>query len=428
MKFIADFHIHSKFSRATSKDMEFEIIARWAKIKGVKLVGTGDFTHPEWFYLIKEKLVPKDNGFLVLKEPGTLLNGPLKDVSFSTEDTYFILSGEVSLIYQKGGTVRKVHIFILSPSIESSEKINRALERFGKLSSDGRPILGLDAKDFVSIVLKVCPDCMIIPAHIWTPWFSLLGSFSGFDSVKECFEDITPYITALETGLSSDPAMNWRLSALDNFSLVSNSDAHSPDRIGREANLFDCDFNYQSLRKVLKTKDKNRFLLTIEFFPEEGKYHYDGHRVCNVCLHPIESRKENLQCPVCGKRLTIGVLHRVEELADRKEGEIPPNSVPFVKLIPLNEILGEIMSKAPDSKSVYDEYRRLVKTLGDEISILYEIPIKDIERKGSELLAFAIESMRNGKVETIPGYDGVYGKIKVKMEKVKDEGEQLKLF
>ncbi len=428
MRFIADFHIHSKFSRATSKDMEFEIIARWAKIKGVKLVGTGDFTHPEWFYLIKEKLVQKDNGFLVLKEPGSIPNGPLKDVKFSPEDAYFILSGEVSLIYQKGGMVRKVHIFILSPSIESSEKINRNLERFGKLSSDGRPMLGLDAKDFVSLVLKVCPDCMIIPAHIWTPWFSLLGSFSGFDSVKECFEDMTPYITALETGLSSDPAMNWRLSTLDNFSLVSNSDAHSPDRIGREANLFDCDFNYQSLRKVLKTKDKNKFLMTIEFFPEEGKYHYDGHRACNVCLHPLESRKKNLQCPVCGRRLTIGVLHRVEELADRKEGENPPNSIPFVKLIPLNEILGEIMGKASDSKSVFDEYHRLVKVLGDEISILNEIPIKEIERKGGELLATAIEAMRKGKVETVPGYDGVYGKIKVILEKERKEGKQLKLF
>lgn len=428
MKFIADFHIHSKFSRATSKDMEFEIIARWAKIKGVKLIGTGDFTHPEWFYLIKEKLIQKDNGFLVLKDPGTLLNSPLKDIPFSPEDTYFVLSGEVSLIYQKGGMVRKVHILILSPSIESSEKINRNLERFGKLSSDGRPVLGMDAKDFVSLVLKICPDCMIIPAHIWTPWFSLLGSFSGFDSVKECFEDMTPYITALETGLSSDPAMNWRLSSLDNFSLVSNSDAHSPDRIGREANLFDCDFNFHTIRKVLKSKDRSKFLMTIEFFPEEGKYHYDGHRACNVSLHPVESIKKNLQCPVCGKKLTIGVLHRVEELADRREGEVPPNSIPFVKLVPLNEILGEIMGKASDSKSVYEEYHRIVKSLGDEISILYEIPVKDIERKGGELLASAIESMRKGKVETIPGYDGVYGKIKVKVEREKEEGEQLKLF
>lgn len=428
MKFFADFHIHSKFSRATSKDMEFEVIARWAKIKGVKLVGTGDFTHPEWFYLIKEKLVQRENGFLVLKDPGTLSNGPLRDFPFSSEDIHFVLSGEVSLIYQKGGMVRKVHIFILSPSIESSERVNRALEKFGKLSSDGRPMLGLDAKDFVSIILKVCPDCMIIPAHIWTPWFSLLGSFSGFDSVKECFEDMTPYITALETGLSSDPAMNWRLSFLDNFSLVSNSDAHSPDRIGREANLFDCDFNYHTLRKVLKTKDKNKFLMTIEFFPEEGKYHYDGHRACNVCLHPVDSKKKNLQCPVCGKRLTIGVLHRVEELADRKEGEIPPNAIPFVKLIPLNEIIAEIMGKSSDSKSVLDEYYRLIKTLGDEISILYEIPVKEIEKKGGEMLSSAIESMREGKVEAIPGYDGAYGKIKVIVERAKEEGEQLKLF
>lgn len=428
MRFVADFHIHSKFSRATSKDMEFEIIARWAKIKGVKLVGTGDFTHPEWFYLIKEKLIQNENGFLILKDPGILPDGPLKDIPFSTEDTYFILSGEASLIYQKGGMVRRVHIFIISPSIESSEKINRALERFGKLSSDGRPTLGLDAKDFVNLVLRICPDCMIIPAHIWTPWFSLLGSFSGFDSVKECFEDMTPYITALETGLSSDPAMNWRLSSLDQFSLVSNSDAHSPDRIGREANIFDCDFNYQSIRKVLKTKDRNKFLMTIEFFPEEGKYHFDGHRACNVCLHPVESKKKNLQCPVCGKRLTIGVLHRVEELADRKAGEVPSNAIPFVKLIPLNEILAEIMGKTSDSKSVHDEYYRIIKILGDEISILYEISIKDIERKGGELLASAIESMRNGKVKTMPGYDGVYGKIKILMENVKEEGEQLKLF
>ncbi len=429
MKFVSDFHIHSKFSRATSKEMELEIIARWAKVKGVKLVGTGDFTHPEWFYLIKEKLIGKENGFFVLKDPGVLSTGPLQDIPFSPEDTHFVLSGEVSLIYQKNGLLRKVHILILSPSIESCEKISRSIERFGKLSSDGRPVLGLDAKDLVSILLRVAPDCAIIPAHIWTPWFSLLGSFSGFDSVKECFEELTPYITALETGLSSDPAMNWRLSSLDSFSLVSNSDAHSPDRIGREANLFDCDFDYYAVKNALKTKDKSKFLKTIEFFPEEGKYHYDGHRICNVCMHPSESRKNNLQCPVCGKRLTIGVLHRVEELADRREGEIPSNSIPFVRLIPLNEILGELEGKSPDAKCILEEYRRLIKIFGDEISVLHEIPLEDIEKRGSEKLSLAIKSMREGKIETIPGFDGVYGKIKVITEsRVKKEGEQLKLF
>ncbi|MGQ9618786.1 MAG: endonuclease Q family protein [Candidatus Aminicenantia bacterium] len=429
MRFFVDFHIHSKFSRATSKDMEFEVIVRWAKLKGIKLIGTGDFTHPEWLYLIKEKLVQKDNGFLVLKDTGVVGNGPFKDLSIFPEDTYFILSSEVSLIYQKSGMVRKIHLMILAPSVDFCEKINRSIERFGKLTSDGRPMLGLDAKSFLEIILTVCPDCMVIPAHIWTPWFSLLGSFSGFNSVKECFEELTPYITALETGLSSDPAMNWRLSSLDAFSLVSNSDAHSPDRIGREANLFNCDFNFHTVKSALEKKDKDKFLMTIEFFPEEGKYHFDGHRACNVRLHPSESRKSNLLCPVCGKKLTIGVLHRVEELADREQGFIASNSIPFIKLVPLNEVLGEVMGKASDSKAVLDEYFRLIRLFGNELSFLIEVPIEEIERKGGPDIALAISSMREGKVETSPGYDGVYGKIRVLSEKYKEkEGEQLKLF
>jgi len=277
MKFVADFHIHSKYSRATSRDMDLESLDRWARIKGIKVLGTGDFSHPEWLKSLKEKLEPAEPGLFKLKKQD---NG-----------TRFILTNEISCIYSKSNRVRKIHVLIFAPSFEAVEKINTQLSWVGNLRSDGRPILGLDAKELAKIVLDSSQDCLVIPAHAWTPWFSIFGSKSGFDSIKECFEEYSKYIYAIETGLSSDPSMNWRLSALDKITLISNSDSHSPRKIGREANVFDTDLSYGSIAEAIKTKNPQKFLYTDEFFPEEGKYHYDGHRLCNICLSPRNQKK-----------------------------------------------------------------------------------------------------------------------------------------
>ncbi|MEE8377479.1 MAG: endonuclease Q family protein, partial [Candidatus Aminicenantaceae bacterium] len=282
MRYIADIHIHSKFSRATARDMTLDTLAHWAKIKGIQLLATADFTHPEWFFLMKDKLEPSGNGFFRMKDIQRPENEQLQSFQVAPDDMSFILSTEISFIYSKTGKVRKVHLLVLAPDFESVETINGKLTGIGNLGSDGRPILGMDAKEFVKIIAKYCPQCVVIPAHIWTPWFSLFGANSGFDSIEECFEEMTPFIFALETGLSSDPSMNWLLSALDKYTLISNSDAHSPSKILREANVFDTDFSYSGLIDALKSKDSDKFLHTLEFFPEEGKYHYDGHRKCDV--------------------------------------------------------------------------------------------------------------------------------------------------
>ncbi len=330
MKFLADLHIHSKYSRATSRDMVLDTLAPWAKIKGISLLATGDFTHPEWLFLMKEKLEPMGNGFLKLKPATTAFDAPpFKGLPVLARPVAFILSSELSFIYSKGGKVRKIHVMVLAPDFETVERINRRLQAVGNLVSDGRPILGLDVRLFCRMVAETAPRAVVIPSHIWTPWFSLFGANSGFDSIEECFEEMTPSIFALETGLSSDPPMNWRLSALDRFALVSNSDAHSPSKIGREANAFDTDFSFRGLMNALRTNDPAKFLYTVEFFPEEGKYHYDGHRKCGVVSAPRESLRTSDLCPKCGKKLTIGVLHRVEELADRGPGEAPPGRVPL---------------------------------------------------------------------------------------------------
>ncbi|MEW6455499.1 MAG: endonuclease Q family protein [Acidobacteriota bacterium] len=430
MKFLADLHIHSKFSRATSKEMELEIIARWAKIKGISLIATGDFTHPEWSYLIKEKLEPLENGFLKLKDPGKIDNPFLRQISFSVDDVNFIISGELSFIYSKNGQVRRIHIIVLVPDLLTAELINKKIENYGKLSSDGRPMLGMDAKNFLSIILSISPRSIVIPAHIWTPWFSLFGANSGFDSIEECFEDISDEIFVLETGLSSDPSMNWRLSSLDRFTLTSNSDAHSPSKIGREMNLFDTEFSYQGVREAIKLKNPKKFLYTIEFFPEEGKYHYDGHKNCKVCLSPKESIKKNLLCPVCSRKLTIGVMHRVEALADREENYLPEGVIPYKNLIPLNEIIGEAMEKSSESPAVYEEYFRLINIYGNEFNVLNNVPISSLEKSTSERISQGISNMREGKVSIFPGFDGVYGKISLfeRKEEQKAEEAQLKLF
>jgi uncharacterized protein (TIGR00375 family) len=411
MRFIADLHIHSKFSRATSRDMTFDNIAYWAKIKGLSLVASSDFTHPEWFFLTKEKLEPAGNGFFRLKSILPPVNGHLKNIAVRPGDVHFVLSTEISFIYSKRGKVRKVHLLILAPDFETVEKLNNRLAGLGNLRSDGRPILGLDARHFVRIVADLCPRCVVIPSHIWTPWFSLFGANSGFDAIEECFEEMTPFIFALETGLSSDPPMNWRLSALDKYALVSNSDAHSPSRLGREANVFDTDFSFKGLVSAIKARDGDRFKYTVEFFPEEGKYHYDGHRKCGVVFSPKESLLHKDLCPKCGKKLTIGVMHRVEELADREEGMKPLSRVPFRHLIPLNEIIAEAIEKTPECQSVWDVYFRLVREFGDEHKVLIEVPASELARLQLERIGLAIDRMRKGAVKIAPGHDGDYGRV-----------------
>jgi len=411
MKIIADFHIHSKYSRATSSKMDLEHIYLYAKRKGINIVGTGDFTHPQWLKEIQEKLIPAEDGLYRLK-PDLLDN--LKDLVFDKKDNLrFIISGEISNIYTKNGKTRRLHNLILLPSIESAEKINHLLSLQGNLKSDGRPILGMDSLELLKIVYETEKNAMFIPAHIWTPWFSLFGSMSGFDSLEEAFGKYSNYLTALETGLSSDPKMNWRLSMLDQYSLVSNSDAHSPDNLGREANIFDIDLSYSQIKKALIEKDKNKFLSTIEFFPEEGKYHYDGHRLCQVRLSPAERKKINGICPVCHRPLTVGVLSRVEELADREEGIIPPTAIPFKSLIPLKEIIADVLNVNPHTKSVENIYLKLLQQFNNEFHLLLDVPIEEISKLAGEKIALAISNMREGKVEIEPGYDGEYGKIKI---------------
>ena len=336
MKFIADLHIHSKYSRATSRNMSPGNLWKWAQLKGISVMGTGDLTHPQWIGELKEKLIPTDSGLYELKKEYYSDDVPIS----CRADVSFMLTSEVSCIYSKNDRVRKIHSLVFAPDFDAADKINSALSKIGNLSSDGRPILGLDAKRLLEIVLESSSDAMLIPAHAWTPHFSVFGAASGFDSLEECFEDLTPHIYAIETGLSSDPPMNRRLSMLDSITLISNSDAHSPAKIGREANIFDTDMSYSGIIKALRTG--KGFSGTIEFFPEEGKYHYDGHRNCGISFIPEEARKHNGLCPSCGKTITVGVMHRVDELADRKNGR--GKGLPgFHSIIPLPEIISEIV-------------------------------------------------------------------------------------
>jgi len=399
MKFIADFHLHSKYSRATSQQMDLENLDRWAQIKGIKILGTGDFTHPVWLKELKEKLEPAQSGLFKIKN--------------NNSGTRFILSSEISCIYSKLNRVRKIHIIVFAPSFEIIEKINVRLGWIGNLAADGRPILGLDAKELAKITLSICQDCLIVPAHIWTPWFSIFGSKSGFDSINECFEEYSQYIYAGETGLSSDPPMNWRLSDLDKITLISNSDAHSPEKIGREANVFDTQLDYFSIIESIKEKDPGKLLYTIEFFPQEGKYHYDGHRNCNISLSPQESKKYNNICPRCGKLLTIGVLNRVEQLADRPEGVKPENAIPFKSLVPLKEIIAEGLGMTVAAKRVDENYQDLIEKFNNEFAILLDAPRPELEKATFPEIAEGIIRIREGRVFIEPGFDGVYGKVRI---------------
>ena len=411
MDFIADLHIHSAYSRATSKDMNLESLYRWAQLKGLAVVATGDFTHPRWFAEMQEKLEPAEPGLYKLKDD---LCAPIDaEVPESCRAAVrFVLSAEVSTIYKKNDRTRKIHSVILSPDFAGAGRLNARLQDMGaNITSDGRPIIGMDCKRLLEFALAASPDNVLIPAHIWTPHFSVLGAASGFDSLDECFEDLTPEIFALETGLSSDPAMNWTLSALDRFALVSNSDAHSPAKLAREANIFACDFSYPAMMKSLRDKDPAGFKGTLEFFPEEGKYHLDGHRACNVRLTPQETRSHDGLCPVCSRKVTVGVMHRVCLLADRAEGFRPLQAFGFESLIPLAEIIAEVHGMGVNTKRVKSEYEKLLARYGSELSILRTCPTAGLRAAGWELLAEAIDRMRCGQVSINPGYDGEYGTV-----------------
>lgn len=407
MKTIADLHIHSRFSMATSKEGTPENLDFWARKKGISLIGTGDFTHPVWREELKERLVSEGNGLYRLRD------AYVKEESrkFPGEGTRFVVSGEISSIYKKNGKTRKVHNVILLPSLEAADAMAQRLEKIGNIHSDGRPILGLDSHDLLEMMLDVCPEGILIPAHIWTPHFSVLGAKSGFDSVEECFEELAPYIHALETGLSSDPAMNWRISKLDHYQLVSNSDAHSPSKLGREANLLDIDCSYEGLYRALQTGEGLEG--TVEFFPEEGKYHFDGHRKCGVSLSPVEAERLGGICPVCGKKLTMGVDHRVEQLADRAEGFVKKDGKKYESLVPLPEVISACMGYSTASKKVQGCFEQMIQTLGTEFDILRNVPSEDIKSCAGERIAEGIENVRTGNVKRIPGYDGEYGKIEL---------------
>lgn len=407
MKMIADLHIHSRFSMATSKEGTPENLDFWARKKGISLIGTGDFTHPVWREELKERLVSEGNGLYRLRDEY------VKEESrkFPGEGTRFVVSGEISSIYKKNGKTRKVHNVILLPSLEAADAMAQRLEKIGNIHSDGRPILGLDSHDLLEMMLDVCPEGILIPAHIWTPHFSVLGAKSGFDSVEECFEELAPYIHALETGLSSDPAMNWRISKLDRYQLVSNSDAHSPSKLGREANLLDIDCSYEGLYRAIQTGEGLEG--TVEFFPEEGKYHFDGHRKCGVSLSPVEAEWLGGICPVCGKKLTMGVDHRVEQLADRAEGFVKKDGKKYESLVPLPEVISACMGYSTASKKVQGCFEQMIQTLGTEFDILRNVPSEDIKSCAGERIAEGIENVRTGNVKRIPGYDGEYGKIEL---------------
>jgi len=402
MRVIADLHIHSRFSRATSKRVDTREIMRFAKIKGLNLVGTGDFTHPKWVKELQRDL---------FKIPNTGLFKPAKDDS----PTHFMITGEVSTIFMFRGETKKIHHIILTPSFETAAQINERLAKYGDLSVDGRPILEMTAPLLVEEVMTVSENNEVIPAHAWTPWFSLFGAFSGFDKIEDCYQDMTKHIHALETGLSSDPPMNWRLSALDEFTLVSNSDSHScwPWRMGREANVFELEqFTYYEILDTLRKKDLEHFKFTIETNPAYGKYHWTGHRDCNVSMPPQEATKFNNRCPVCRRRMTKGVEQRVEELADRPAGFKPENTIGYMHLLPLSEIIATVLgASSPSTQSVWSVYNNLTAKFGNEYTVLIDASKEEMSQIVDPKIAEAIERVRAGKAQVTPGYDGVYGQL-----------------
>ncbi len=414
MKFICDFEIHSRYSRACSKNISLEEIARWAQIKGIKLVGTGDFTHPFWFKEIKEKLEEKERGFFSLKEQYIKLANKNKDIpiAIKKDAVRFLLSAEVNCIYHKNQKLRKVHHIILAPDLATVEKINESLSWYGKLASDGRPIITLSSKELLKKLLDINVQILLIPAHCWTPWFGIFGSKSGYDSLEECFDELTKYVYAIETGLSSDPEMNWRIPWLKDVAILSSSDAHSCPKIGREATCFDTEFSYNGLYEAIKTNSSSKIAYTIEFFPEEGKYHYDGHRHCNISLSPLESEKYGGICPHCSLPFTLGVLNRVYKLGKQGIIEKPMNRPPFYKIVPLEEVLSEVFGLPVGSKTLRIKYFETVGALGEEFKILLELDFHEIQQL-NERLAEAVTKIRKGEIVIKPGYDGVFGVVRV---------------
>jgi DNA helicase-2/ATP-dependent DNA helicase PcrA len=410
--FYADLHVHSKFSRATSRDCDLEHLALWAGKKGIGVVATGDFTHPGWFAEIEEKLIPAEPGLFRLR-PDLEREVWRRQERPAPAGVRFILEVEISTIYKRDGRTRKVHHLVYVPGLDHARRLTESLSRIGNLKSDGRPILGLDSRDLLEIALQSGEGSYLVPAHVWTPWFSVLGSKSGFESIEECYGDLAAEVFALETGLSSDPPMNWRVSRLDRYALVSNSDAHSPPKLGREACVFDTEVDYFAMRRALQTGQG--YGGTVEFFPEEGKYHLDGHRKCGVCLSPEETRRHGGNCPQCGKPVTLGVMYRVGELADRARAPepLPPRAAPFRSLVPLEEVLGEVCGVGPQSNTVQQKYEEILSRLGPELFILEHAPPEDVARAGSPLLAEAILRMRQGRVIRQGGYDGEYGTIRL---------------
>jgi uncharacterized protein (TIGR00375 family) len=415
MKIISDLHIHSKYSRACSSLLTLENIEKTCEIKGINLVGTGDFSFPAWFKEIKDKLLEIDN------------TGLFKLKTSNNDKVKFILSNELSLVYKKNGKTRRIHLVIHAPDLKSVSKLNDFLDKNYNIRSDGRPILGLSAERLMERLFSIDERFIVYPAHIWTPWYAVFGSMSGFTTLEECFDIWTPYIYALETGLSSDPEMNWRLRSLDDITLLSSSDAHSLPNLGREATVFDLKKpSYEEIYLVIKNKwntntlsladqKKKPFLShTIEFYPEEGMYHLDGHRSCSVCLEPQETENLRRLCPRCGRPLVVGVLNQINALADRATGEKPKNAANFVKLVELDKIIAESLNlKSRSAKKVLAIYENLIKALGPELNILENSPIKEIEKHSNPKIALGIDRVRCGKLKINPGYDGVYGEIKI---------------
>ena len=410
MKFYADLHIHSKYSRATSRALDLPHLALWGAKKGIHLLGTGDFTHPVWLAEIKEQLVPAEPGFFRLRDDlQAEVDAQLPDSCQLV--TRFVLQCEISSIYKRGGKTRKIHNLFYMPSLEAATLFHERLDAIGNVRSDGRPILGMDSEKLLALALECCADAKIIPAHIWTPWFALFGSKSGFDFIEDCYGELSDHIFALETGLSSDPWMNAGLSMLDRYTLVSNSDNHSLEKLGREANMLDCAFSYAGIFEAIRTREG--FLGTIEFFPEEGKYHADGHRACDQRMMPDETFANKGMCPMCGKPVTVGVLNRIEELADRKLGEMQPGAPMFMHRIPLAEILSELLGRGVKTKTVVRAYEKLLVSNGPELGILNELPIDEIDECEVPRLREALTKMRAGDVVALSGYDGEFGTVKV---------------
>jgi len=419
MQFIADLHIHSKYSRAVSPKMVLEELDRWADDKGITVMGTGDFTHPAWMREIKERLKPAEPGLYKLKK-----QYKKKTIKGTEADTRFMLTVEISSIYTRGGRGRRVHNLVFVPDIKTAEQINKKLSWIGNVSSDGRPILGLDSEELVKIVFETSPQAVVIPAHAWTPWFAVFGSLSGFDSLEEAFGAYAKNIFAVETGLSSDPGMNWSVSMLDTISFISNSDAHSLEKIGREANIFDTELSYTGIIDAIKSRDPKKFIATIEFFPEEGKYHYDGHRACQISWAPEETKKHGGLCTVCGRRVTVGVMNRVAMLADRNitqtripfgrmYAHIKEGRVPYISLVPLDEIIGEVLSVGVKSKRVKEVYNKLMCAHTSELNVLMHTPEDELLQTTSSEIVHAIGQVRKGALDISPGYDGKFGKIHV---------------